>query len=66
MKIHYILVCKHYNETFFCSVTHKSQLFKIINKHYYGQMIEVHTCNPSTQEAEANGSLRLQPAWSTE
>lgn len=30
------------------------------------QVVVVHTCNPSTQEADAGGSLSLRPAWSTQ
>jgi hypothetical protein len=31
-----------------------------------GWAVVVHTFNPSTWEAEAGGSLRSRPAWSTE
>jgi hypothetical protein len=33
-------------------------------EHYYYAV--VHAFNPSTQEAEAGGSLSLKPVWSTE
>jgi hypothetical protein len=39
---------------------------KLFIKLRFCQGVVVHTFNPSTQEAEAGGSLSLRPAWSTE
>jgi len=35
-------------------------------KDYASQMVEAHTFNPSTQEAEAGEPLGSRPGWSSE
>jgi hypothetical protein len=43
----------------------KSEMVAIIQKYIRRPGVVAHTFNPSTQEAEAGGSLSSRPAWST-